>query len=170
MGLDPISWIAIVAVAGAGVSAYEGHKDRAEAADNYAAQAAEQRKAQGEQKALTFQQQSIERRAQIREERVKRAKIMQASENGGTASSSGEFGSIDSLATQLDSNLGINAGRAAAGNRIGGYMQNAADFGTAAQQASLSAQTADSMFQLSSSIFSAAGGFKAIPGMSTPKG
>lgn len=150
--------IAIGAAVLGGVSAYEGIQSRKEAAANYASQADEQRKAQGEQKALNFQQQAQERRNQVREERVRRAKLLQASENGGTADSSGEYGAMGSLATQLSSNLGINAGRAQAGANIGGYLQNAADFGTAAQQAVMGAQNWDQIGSFAGSIFSAAGG------------
>lgn len=150
--------IAVAAVAISAYSAYEGHEARAEASDNYKAQANEQRHAGAEQRALNFQQQAEERRSQIREERVRRAKILQASEDTGVAGSSGEFGAIGSLSTTLSNNLGINAGRAEAGNRIGGYMQNAADFGTAAQQAVLQAQNADALFNVGMSIFSATGG------------
>lgn len=154
--------IAVASAIAGGVSAYSGIQSRKEAAANYSAQADEQRKAQSEQSALNFQQQAQERRNQVREERVRRAKILQASENGGTAGSSGEYGAIDSLATQLSSNLGINAGRAQAGANIGGYLQNAADFGLAAQQAVSGAQTADSLFNLAGNIFTASGGYKTL--------
>lgn len=154
-----------IAVASAfigGVSAYNGIQSRKEAASNYSQQADEQRKAQGEQKALSFQQQAQERRNQIREERVRRAKLMQASENSGTAGSSGESGALGSLSTQLSNNLGINAARAQAGANIGGYLQNAADFGTAAQNAIAGAQTADAIGGFAGSIFSASGGYGTI--------
>lgn len=158
--------LAVAAVSIGAYAAYEGHESRVEAQDNYRNQAAEQRKAQGEQRALNFQQQAEERRSQIREERVRRAKILQGSNNTGVSDSSGALGAIGSLSTTLNNNLGINAGRAAAGDRIGGYQQNAADFNTAAQIASLSAQNADQLFSLSASIFSATGGF----GKGTTKG
>lgn len=147
-----------------GVAAYQGYESRKDAQANYAAQAAEGRKAQGEQKALNFQSQANERRNQVREERVRRAKILAASENSGTAGSSGEMGAVDSLSTQLNSNLAINMGRAEAGNRISGYMQNAADFGTAAQNAVMGAQNWDSIFGVSMNIFQGAGGASALKG------
>lgn len=156
MGIELIAAAALVVT---GYEVYEGNQARNEAKDNYAKQADEQRKAQGEQKALNFQQQAMEVRKQVREERVRRAKLMQASEAGGTANSSGEIGATGSMTTQLNDNLGINYGRADAGNRIGGYLQNAADFGTAAQQAVMTAQNADAIAGLSMNIFSAAGGF-----------
>ena len=150
--------IAIGAALIGGASVYEGIQSRKQAASAYEDQANEQRKAQSEQTALNFQQQAQERRNQVREERVKRAKLLQGSENGGTADSSGEYGAMGSLATALSSNLGINAGRAQAGANIGGYLQNAADFGLAAQQAVAGAQSWDQIGALAGSIFSASGG------------
>jgi cell division protein FtsL len=128
--------IAVAALATAGAAAYSGYQSRKDMKEANQNAAAEQRKAQGEQRALKFQEQAQERRNQIREERVRRAKILQASENTGVGDSSGAYGAVDGLSTQLNNNLGINAGRAVAGDRIGGYMQNAADFNLAAQQRS----------------------------------
>lgn len=69
----------------------------------------EQEKMRAEQQASNAEKAARERRQQIREERVRRAKIMQASENTGVSGSSGELGSIAGLGTQLGSNLGANA-------------------------------------------------------------
>lgn len=154
--------IAVAAMATAAVSAYSGYTARQDQKEAYENAASENRKAQGEQRALKFQEQAQERRNQVREERVRRAKILQSSENTGVGDSSGAYGAVDGLSTQLNNNLGINAGRATAGDRIGGYMQNAADFNLSAQNASISAQNADSLFSLSASIFSASGGAKAL--------
>lgn len=154
--------IAAAALATAAVSAYSGYRSRQDMKEASNNAAEENRKAKAEQTALKFQEQAQERRNQIREERVRRAKILQASENTGVGDSSGAYGAVDSLSTQLNNNLGVNNGRAAAGSRISGYLQNAADFNTAAQNASFSAQNADSLFSLSASIFSASGGTKAL--------
>lgn len=156
--------IAVGAALIGGASVYNGIQSRKDAANAYSQQAGEQRKVQNEQKALNFQAQAQERRNQVREERVRRSKLLQASENSGTADSSGEYGAMGSLATQLSSNLGINAGRAQAGSNIGGYLQNAADFGLAAQQASQSAQNADAIAGWAGSIFNASGGFSLFKG------
>lgn len=156
--------MAAVAYVGAmvigGISAYEGHEARKDAQENYNKSADEQRKAQNEQRALRYQDQATERRNQVREERVRRAKILQAAENTGVGGSSGLYGAVSGLTTQLNNNLAINEGKAEAGDRIGGYLQNAADFNTAAQNSVFSAQNADQLFSLSTSIFSASGGFK----------
>lgn len=94
----------------------------------------EQRKAgkalkriQNEERARNTAQQMAERRQQVREERIKRARILQASENTGTAGSSGEAGAVSSIGTQLGSNLGFNQSMIESGNRISNYSQQAAD-------------------------------------------
>lgn len=151
-----------VAAAATAYTAYEGRKD---AKENMRRAADAQRKAQDEQKALNAAQMAQERRQQIREERVRRARIIQASANSGTTGSSGEFGALSSLSTQLSNNLGINAGRAAAGNRISNFMQNAADYNLAGQESLFRAQNADSLFGMTMNLYGA-GGFSAF--QSTP--
>lgn len=133
-------------------SANEARQDQKEANK----QASEQRKqVQGEQNALNAQKQAQERRAQIREERVRRGKIMQGSENTGTSASSGSAGAVGALSTQLTSNLGANLGMAAAGQRIGEYAQNAANFDLASQNAALQAQQGEALVGIGSRIGSA---------------
>ena len=154
--------IAVGALAVGGVAAYQGYEARKEQAAYNKQAAQEQKKARSEEKALNYQAQAAERRAQIREERVRRARILQAAENSGSSGSSGEIGALGGMATQLAANIGMNLGRAQGGDMISGYLQNAADFSNSAQQAAFSAQNADSLFSLSSSIFSAAGGGSTI--------
>jgi Flp pilus assembly protein TadB len=158
---------AIVGLAIAAYGAYEGTEARKDASKANKSAAEENRKARGEEKALNYQSQAQERRSQVREERVRRARIIQASENGGTDGSSGEYGAVSSLSTGLSANIGMNLGRAQAGNLIGGYLQNAADFNTAAQTAATNAQNADALAGLGMSIFSSAGGFGSF---GSPKG
>lgn len=159
--------IATLAAVASTVGAVQGYEARKDAQKANKAAANEQRKVQGEQKALNFQAQAEERRKQVREERVRRAKLLQASNNTGGAGSSGELGAVGSLATQLNANIGINLGKAAAGNRISGYLQNAADFNTASQNAMMDAQNGDALFGVGMNIFNAAGGVNAFK---TPKG
>lgn len=148
-----------IALAIAAVSAKIGYDARQDAKEANRAAAAEQKKARGEVNAVNASKQAQEKRAAIREERVRRGKILQASANTGTSASSGALGAEGGLSTQLSSNLAINAGMAAAGQRIGVYEQNAADFNLAAQEAALQAQNADSIFSTSMSMFSQTGGF-----------
>lgn len=86
-----------------------------------------QKKMRNEEKARNTAQQMAERRQQVREERIKRARVMQASENTGTAGSSGEIGAVSSIGSQLGANLGFNQSMIESGNRISGYAQQAAN-------------------------------------------
>lgn len=92
-----------------------------------------QKRLQAEQRAGNAAEQQRERRQQIREERVKRARVLQASQNTGVAGSTGESGSISGLSTQLDTNLGMNLGRAQRGDAISIFSQQAAEAGASAQ-------------------------------------
>lgn len=92
-----------------------------------------QRRVQSEQRAGNAAEQARERRQQVREERVKRARILQASQNTGVSGSTGEVGAVSGLSTQLDTNLGMNIGRAQRGDAISIFSQQAAEAGTSAQ-------------------------------------
>ena len=111
-----------------------------------------QSKISAQQKAERAAQAARERRQQIREERVRRARILQAGENTGTEGSSGEFGALGSLATNLNTNLGYNAGALQRASAISIFQQEGAN-------AQGRGQLADGLFGASMSIFSAAGGF-----------
>jgi len=155
--------ISALAIAGAGLmgySAYASYKAGQDQKDALNQQAAANRQIQSEQRAINAQKQNDELRQQFREERIRRAMLLQQSETTGTSGSSGESGGIFGMGTQLASNVGSNLGMAAAGNRISGYAQQAADFGLAAQNAAINAQKWNSLFQMGATIFSASGGFK----------
>jgi hypothetical protein len=166
--------IGSLAVAGAGlVQGMEARKDAKEAQDQSLSlqrkAQGEQEKIQGEQRAQNAAQAAAERRTQIREERVRRARIMQSSENTGVSGSSGEFGALGALGVNLATNVGTNAGRVAAGGRISEYAQNASGFMSAAQDKGVQANNfmqdaamGDQLFSLGGSIFSSAGGFGAL--------
>lgn len=115
--------------------------------------AEQQRQARSVQEASNAQQAAMERRQQIREERVRRSRILQSAQNTGTASSSGEFGAIGGLSTTLSGNIGANLGALERGQQISAFNQTAADFGLQAQNAGIDAANAQSLFQLSTSIF-----------------
>lgn len=140
-------------------SVVEGQAQRKEARSAQERAQREGEKIQGEQRAQNAAQAAAERRAQIREERVRRGRIMQSAENTGASASSGEFGSIGALGTNLATGLGSNLGKIGASERISEYAQNAADFTGQANTALSKAQGSDQLFSLSGSIFSAAGGF-----------
>lgn len=152
------------------VSFIAGEQARGDARDSQNKAREEQQKIQGEQKAQNAAQAAQERRSQVREERVRRARILQSAEGTGAEGSSGEFGAISALSTNLSSNIGSNLGRIAASDRTSTYAQNSANFMGDAQNSMFDAQQADKLFNLSTSIFSASGGFGSIKGAGAPTG
>lgn len=122
----------------------------------------EQRKAgkaqQEGQDIATAQQKSVDlanKRQQLREERIRRAQIEQASANQGVGGSSGEAGAVSALGAQVGANVAsINQGQMAA-EGISGAMSKAAG-------ATQRAQVAQGVASLSGTVFSGAGGFNSI--------
>lgn len=102
-------------------------------------------KAGNEQRAANASAAAKERRQQIREERIRRATILQSSENSDVQGSSGESGALGSLSTQLGSNIGFNLGQMQSANNISIFQQKAADWQAIGQIA----QQAGSMFAAS---------------------
>ena len=117
-------------------------------------QRSEQQRAKEAQLARNKSQELEEQRRQIREERIRRARIMQSSENMGTQSSSGEAGAVGSLSTKLGSNLGFNLGANYLADQQTQAMQGAADAGNNARLASTIGQLAPTGINLAGSIFS----------------
>jgi hypothetical protein len=157
-----VSTIIAATAAVVGAASYvEAKGARKEQAAAMAQQAEVQREVQSEQKAINVASATAERRQQIREARVRRARIMQSAQNTGAAGSSAEFGAIGGLGTQLTSNIGTNVGQITAAGRMSDLGQTAADFGTQANLAGLKVQDATSMFNLSTSIFTSMGGVEA---------
>ena len=149
----------------------QGQASRQDAKEAARSSAEAQSRAQGEQKAQAASKAAVERRQQIREERVKQARVMQAGENTGVAGGSGEAGALGSLATQLDTNLGLNAGAIASAGRQSGYLQQAADANFQMQDAMNKAGNYDKLTSMSMNIFGSAYGASTKPkGPSAPKG
>ena len=92
-----------------------------------------QNAARGEQQAQQNAEAAQARRQQMREARIKRAQVLQASENTGTEGSSGEIGAVGSINTQLGSNIGLSQGNIERSQRIGGFGQEASNFMADAQ-------------------------------------
>lgn len=116
-------------------------------------------KAQQEgQDIASAQQKSVDlanKRQQLREERIRRAQIEQASANQGVGGSSGEAGAVSALGAQVGANVAsINQGQMAA-EGISGAMSKAAG-------ATQRAQVAQGVASLSGTVFSGAGGFNSI--------
>lgn len=138
-------------VAGATVYSVD-QQEKGRSAANKAAD--RQKEAQQEQKAAQAQQAAQERRQQIREERVRRARILQAGENTGSESSSGEMGALGSLSTQLGANIGFNLGQISSAGRRSDLLQAGADFMTQSRGFLTNAQYG----QQAASIFGTLGG------------
>lgn len=149
MGLDPVT-LGYIAVAVTGTATVAQGVQQHEAA-------VAGRDAQKEQMALNASRAAQERRQQIREERVRRARVLQASENTGTTESSGQMGAVGNLATQLQTNIGFNLAQIRGAERISGFQQEAQD---AMDEANMWRQVQ----QLGGSIFQAAGGFGSTAG------
>lgn len=161
--MPAITSIIAVASLTVGAAAYVSSQEaRGEAKEAAGLAAEEGRKSQSEVKALNAQKAAGERRQQVREERVRRAKVEQGASNTGVSESSGEAGAISGLATQLGANIGTNLGQLQGANAISGFNQAAADFNTSAQNSMSDAAGAQNLFALSGSIFNAAGGVGAI--------
>lgn len=126
----------------------EQRKGRKEAAQQNAYAREENEKSVAEQRASNASRASLERRQQIREERVARGKLMQSAINTGTSESSGEGGAQAGLAAQLGANIGFNLGQIQSANNISMFNQNAANFQAGAQQALSDAQGKANMWQL----------------------
>lgn len=131
--------------------AAEEYKQQAKEAAERSAN--EQRKAGAEQAAGNAAQAAAERRRQVREERVRRARILQTSQASGTVGSSGEVGAIGSLGAQFSSNAGSNAGSIQRSFNISEFNQRSADFSFEAQQHLSDAQSFQQLGNLGASIF-----------------
>jgi len=120
MAIATSTIIAAAAVAVAAGSAY--------AANEQSKDAASSRKKAGKVSQAEQDAKANEgRRQQIREERVRRASIMQSSENTGVAASSGELGSLSALGSQVGGNVSSINQQQSSANAITGYNQSAAN-------------------------------------------
>lgn len=95
-------------------------------ASNKAAKA--QKEARNIQSAQQKNESAASRRQAIREDRIRRARILAASENTGTGASSGAMGAIGALDTNLSGLLGASLGESKANSAISGQLQIGADF------------------------------------------
>lgn len=136
--------IAVVALAVAGASAYEQNKQAKEAAKE---RKQANKVAQAEQSAVK----NDNRRQQIREERVRRASIIQASQNTGVSESSGQLGATSALGSLISGNLASSSRQANSSNAIGGHLQKATNYDA-------KAATWGQIGSFSSSIFGMAAG------------
>ena len=153
---------AVIGLGAAAYSVYEQNKQMGRAQDASEEAAKQQKKILAEQQAQEAAKAAQERRRLVREERVRRAKILQGAENAGVAQSSGPLGATSALSTNLGSALGFNLGEVSRGQRISGLMDSTAEYQMQSQAFQNSAAMWGSIGSLGSSIFSSAGGFGAI--------
>lgn len=152
MGFSGVAAVigAIAAVAGTTTAIVNGNKARADA--RAANQKAEQ--AANETKAQNAQDKANAARAQYREERVKRARIINSATNTGTQDSSGELGALGTLSTAFSVNQGAIEGGYQRGQTIGGLQQDAANSLFAANQSQGKASQGQQLAGLGASLFS----------------
>ena len=144
MGLS--AFVAVVSLAMADMQATE-QKNAMKKQER--AQQAAQVKQEAKEKSSLAQS----RRQQLREERVRRAKIIQRSQNLGVGQSSGAASATGP--TQFGSNIGFQTGQGLASQGISTSLQSA-------QSAGADAQTAGANKNLAMNVFSSAGGFETI--------
>lgn len=149
MGIEIGTALLLSTAASTAATIYSGEMQKEAASRSAAAQ----NRARNEQMAANAAEAARERRQQIREERVKQARIMQASTNTGVAESSGEFGAIGSIATQVNSNIGFNLGAIQRAESISIFNQQAADANLAGQKAAIIGNQAQAGLKLAGSIF-----------------
>lgn len=136
------SIIAAAALAATAAASYEQRQQ--------AKKAAKERK---EERAIAGAEQSAQqmesRRQQLREERIRRAQILQASENTGVAASSGQLGAVSALGTSTGANVASLSRQANTASGISAASQRAAN-------ADLRGAEAAGVGQIAGSIFSTA--------------
>ncbi len=145
---DPISATTLAAIS-AGTTAVA----TAYSIDQNQKAKSEQKKVAAAQNATNRQAQVEEQRQKVREERIKRARILQAGEAAGTSASSGELGALGSMSTQLQSNIGSNLGKVTNAQAIGAAQQNIATAQNNTQMVNFLAGAVNMGVDMSSSIF-----------------
>lgn len=141
----------VVAVAGTTASVVQGNKARADAR----AAADDQKQAQDVQTAQNAQSAAEAQRQQLRDARVKQARILQGASNSGADNSSGELGAIGAVATNLSNNQGQSLGAQDRAAQISNLNQSAADASFDSRQDSQIGQQFAQFGQLGGSIFGA---------------
>lgn len=131
--------IAVAAVAVAAGSAYMSSQEAKAAAKD-------RKKAAAVSQAEAAAQKNANRRQQVREERVRRAQIMQGSQNTGVSQSSGELGATSALGTLIASNVAAQTRQQNSSDAITSWTQSAANADLASQQWSGIGNIAGSVF------------------------
>jgi hypothetical protein len=114
--------------------------------------------AQKKAQAISLAQSKVEsresRRQLLREERIRRARLMQGAFNAGTSGSSGEIGAGGAMTTNVDSSISFAAGQSKANEGINLWNQKAMDFDQKAREALAWGEVFQSGFSSANDIFS----------------
>jgi hypothetical protein len=135
----------IVAVAAVAVAAGSMYMSSQEAK----AAAKDRKKAGQVSQAESAANRNNNRRQQVREERVRRAQIMQGSQNTGVSQSSGELGATSALGTLISANVATQSRQQNSSDAIASWSQKAAD-------SDLSSQTWSGIGSIAGSVFGVA--------------
>lgn len=119
MGLEIVAGIASLAV---------GVISGASASSAYKKSAAAQKEANAIETAQTKINAADERRRLLREERIRRARLMQGAQNTGTSGSSGELGAMSAITTNVDSIMSAQLGETKAIEGMNKWRQVATDY------------------------------------------
>ncbi|SPF82139.1 hypothetical protein [Pseudomonas phage GP100] len=138
----------IVAVAAVAVAAGSMYMSSQEAK----AAAKDRKQASQVSQAESAAQRNQNRRQQVREERVRRAQIMQGSQNTGVSQSSGELGATSALGTLISSNVATQSRQQNSSDAIASWNQRAADSDLASQQWSGIGSIAGSVFGVAANM------------------
>lgn len=133
-----VAAVSVAASTYAGVQQNKAQKKAAGAQEEAAETASAQQK----------NQEMEARREQVRRQRIQAAQIQQAASNQGVASSSGEFGSLSALSTNVGANLANMSSQSLAAQGIGNAQQQATNFQGQAQQWGMYGQVAGGLGSL----------------------
>lgn len=139
MALATSTYVAIAAVAASAAAGYEQRRQSKAAAKD-------QEEAAKTSQAEEMARQNETRRQQIREERIRRATIMQQSANTGVSASSGEIGAVSALGTQTAVNQASLSRQAMTAQDITNESQQAAQHELKGQEAAAIGSIAGSIF------------------------
>lgn len=126
MGIEIVLGVASLAVGVIGGVNASNNARRAQAA---------QREANNISIAQTRVEAAERRRQLLREERIRRARLQQGSENAGAGGSSGEAGAMSAMTTNVDTITSASLGATKAAEGINTWQQKAVDFEQRARDA-----------------------------------
>lgn len=119
--------------------------------------AAAQKQAQNIQLAESQNAAKEDKRQLLREERIRRARIMQGSYNSGAAGSSGEIGALGAMTTNVDGKIANSEATSKANIGVNKFNQQAMDYDNKAREALAWGEVFQSAAGSAASAFNSAG-------------